>query len=518
MTVSNRSSARPLQDFPIVIVGTGFSGIAMAVQLKEAGIESFVMLEKASDVGGTWRDNTYPGAACDIPSHLYSFSFEPKADWSRTYPLQEEIHAYLRHCIDKYDLRRHIRFDSVVEGAAFDEGTGTWEVKVAGQPAISARALVLGNGALSIPAYPDIPGMNEFSGKAFHSAKWDHAFDMAGKRVAVIGTGASAIQIVPAIAEVPSKLLVFQRTPPWILPKADRPIKESEKRRLQALPAAAFLYRAYLYWLHEVRALGFVVNPKLMKHAEEVARKYLKRSVVSPELREKLTPQYAMGCKRILLSNDYYAALQRRNVELVTDGIVRITKHSVVTRGGEEHPVDAIVYGTGFSATEYLAPLSIQGRGGIDLNATLEERVETCFGVTTNGFPNLFLLMGPNTGLGHNSMVFMIEAQARYALQGIQALRRRGLSSLDVRADVQKRLTARIQRRLQRSIWASGCSSWYLKDGQNSTLWPGFTFEYWWATRTLRLSDYHQVPCAGEGPVVDAGLSAVLGGARPSSP
>lgn len=494
----------PVGEFPVAIIGTGFSGIAMAVKLLQAGIRSFTIFEKADDIGGTWRDNTYPGAACDIPSHLYSFSFEPKADWSRAYPPQEEIHAYLRHCVEKYDLKRYIRFNSRVEGATFDEDTGTWDVRVAGGESFLARAVVLGNGALSTPQYPDIPGMDEFEGEAFHSARWNHEYDLKGKRVAVIGTGASAIQFVPEIAGDTKELRLFQRTPPWILPKPDRPMRAREKFLFKHVPLTRWLHRASLYWQHEVRAVGFVVNPKLMTHAEKLGRRYLERRVTDPVLREKLTPKYTMGCKRVLMSNNYFETLQRPNVDLVTDAIVSITKTGVMTADGTEHPVDAIIYGTGFTAADYLAPLDIVGRGGLDLNAYAREKAETYYGITANRFPNLFLMMGPNTGLGHNSMIFMIEAQARYALKAIKALKEKKLAFMDVREPVQAKLNARIQERLQRSVWASGCQSWYLKDGHNSTLWPGFTFEYWLATRPLKLGDYDCVP-----------LSAVARRARP---
>ncbi len=499
-TSPERGPAAGAEEFPIAIIGTGFSGIAMAVKLLEAGIRCFTIFEKASDIGGTWRDNTYPGAACDIPSHLYSFSFEPKPDWSRAYPPQEEIHAYLRHCVEKYGLAQYIRFNSPVTGAVFDEATGTWDVRVGGDESFTARAVVLGNGALNIPSYPDIPGMDEFEGKTFHSARWDHDYEIKGKRVAVIGTGASAIQFVPEIAPDTKSLKLFQRTPPWIMPKPDRAMSAPEKVLFKTIPATRWLHRAGLYWKHEVRAVGFVVNPKLMTHAEKFAHSYLKRRVADPVLRQKLTPQYTMGCKRVLMSNNYFETLQRPNVELVTDSVERFTKDGVVTADGAEHPVDAIIYGTGFTATDYLAPLDIVGRGGIDLNTYAQEKGETYYGITASQFPNLFLMMGPNTGLGHNSMIFMIEAQARYALKAIKALKEKKLAYMDVREPVQAKLNARIQARLRRSVWASGCQSWYLKEGHNSTLWPGFTFEYWLATRPLKLDDYDCIPLSAAVP------------------
>jgi cation diffusion facilitator CzcD-associated flavoprotein CzcO len=481
------------ESFPIVIVGTGFSGIAMGVMLKKAGFDSFTILEKADDIGGTWRDNTYPGAACDVPSHLYSFSFEPKPDWSNSFSPQQEIQDYLRHCAKKYDLMRHVRFAAEVLGAEFDERAGTWTVIVRGQPPMRARALVLGNGALSIPSLPDIPGLDEFAGKLFHSARWDHDYDLRGKNVAVIGTGASSIQFVPQIAPKVGKLRLFQRTAPWIVPKPERPMRAWEKWLFRLVRPAHWLYRAWIYWLYESRVLGFVVDPRIMRFAEKIAKRYLHSIVEDPVLREKLTPRYAMGCKRILMSNDYYQALVRPNVEVVTDGIERITRDGVLTRDGVEHKLDAIICGTGFTATEYLAPFMLIGRHGRNLNDVLQEKPETYLGITVKSFPNLFLMMGPNTGLGHNSMIFMIEAQARYALQAIRALRRRRLRFIDVLESVQTRFNEQVQAKLRHTVWSSGCRSWYLKDGHNATLWPSFTFAYWARTRFVSLADYELV-------------------------
>jgi len=492
------------ESFPIVVIGTGFSGIGTGIRLKQAGIESFTILEKAGDIGGTWRDNAYPGAACDVPSHLYSFSFEPKPDWSRAYSPQQEIQSYLRHCVEKYDLAKHIRFDSEVTGAEFDEASGTWTVHVTGRAPLRARAVVLGNGALSIPSMPDIPGLDEFAGKTFHSARWDHDYELEGKTVAVVGTGASAIQFVPQIQPKTAKLHLFQRTPPWIMPKPDRAMTAREKWLFDKIPFLRRLHRAWIYWTHELRALGFVVDPRIMKLLERLAKRYIGSIVKDPELRAKLTPSYTMGCKRILISNDYYPAVAQPNVEVVTDGIERVTRDGVVTKDGVERKVDAIICGTGFTATDYLAPLRLVGRGGRNLNDVLQASGESHLGITVKGFPNLYLLMGPNTGLGHNSMIFMIETQIGYALQAIEALRDRKLAYLDVRGDVQRASTERVQARMQKSVWSSGCQSWYLKDGRNATLWPGFTFAYWWQARKLELADFESVAFPAEAELPDA--------------
>jgi cation diffusion facilitator CzcD-associated flavoprotein CzcO len=481
------------RDVDVAIVGTGFSGLCMAILLKQAGIGSFVLLEKAAGVGGTWRDNSYPGAACDVPSHLYSFSFEPNPQWSRAFSEQREILAYLERCADKYAVRPYIRFNSEVVHARFDAASGRWHVRTRDGHALRARALVLGNGALHRPAYPDIPGLDRFAGQVFHSARWDHGYDLSQKTVGVIGTGASAIQFVPQIAPVVRQLHLFQRTPPWIMPKADHAIGDVAHALYTKVPALQNLVRAGIYWRLEARALGFM-RPGLLRLAEPLARRYLAASVADPALRARLTPDYRMGCKRILLSNDYYPALQRDNVELVTDRITAIEPTGVRTADGRLREVDALLLGTGFNVTEYLSSIEIEGPDGRDLNAEWRGDPQTYLGITVAGFPNLFLMMGPNTGLGHNSMIFMIEAQARYALQAIRALRDQGLRALDVRPDVQSAFVAEMQAKLGRSVWSSGCKSWYQNaEGRASALWPGFTVAYWLRTRTLDLRDYRQV-------------------------
>lgn len=480
------------QDVEVAVVGAGFSGLGMGVLLKKAGVQSFVLLEKAGDVGGTWRENTYPGAACDVPSHLYSFSFEPNPGWSRLFSPQAEILEYLRHCARKYELGPHIRFHAEVQGAEFDEAQGTWQVSLKDGSRVRARALVLGNGALHLPLYPDIPGRETFSGTQFHSARWEHGYELTGKRVAVIGTGASAIQFVPRIAPQVSKLYVFQRTPPWIIPREDRAFSQAWRSLCSRVPLLARLYRAMTYWRLEWHAVVFLRRTPFAGLFEWLARRHLAMSVPEPRLRAALTPSYRMGCKRVLISDDYYPALLRPNVELVTEGVESIGPRGVRTRDGQEREVDAIIHGTGFNATRYLAPIRVLGRHGRELSETLQGNPASYHGITVSGFPNLYLLMGPNTGLGHNSMIFMIEAQARYALQCIQALREEDLRWLDVRPEVQAAFAEELQERLQGTVWQSGgCRSWYQDaSGRNTALWPGFTVEYWLRTRHLHLGDY----------------------------
>ncbi len=484
-----------MSDPYVVIVGSGFAGLGMAIRLKQAGIDDFVVLEQAGEVGGTWRDNHYPGAACDVQSHLYSFSFEPWPEWTRDFAQQKEILTYLRHCADKYGVRPHIRFNTRVTGARFDERTGLWEVETGDGKRLRARVLVPGCGPLSRPSLPDIPGLASFQGKMFHSARWDDEYPLEGKKVGVVGTGASAIQIVPAIAARVKQLSVFQRTPPWIMPKPDGVIPSWKRAVFRRVPMAQTAARRGIYWRRELLAVGFVVQPRIMRALSRLARLNLRRNVRDPALRAKLTPTYTMGCKRILPTNDYLPALQRPNVELVTDGIAEVRAHSIVTKDGTERPLDALVLATGFEAAEAVAPFDVHGRKGQSLDTVWRDGAEAYLGTTVAGFPNLFLLIGPNTGLGHNSMVFMIESQIAYVLDAVKRMRARDLRLVDVRPDVQAAYNARIQERLKNTVWATGCMSWYLtRSGKNTTIWPGFTFEYRWRTHRFDAASYEELP------------------------
>ncbi|WP_327087236.1 NAD(P)/FAD-dependent oxidoreductase [Nonomuraea sp. NBC_01738] len=469
----------------IVIIGSGFAGIGMAIKLKEAGYHDFVILEKAPDLGGTWRDNTYPGCACDVPSHMYSFSFDLNPGWSRMFSPQQEIWDYMRACVDKYRLGPHFRYGKHVVGLEFDDEARNWEVTTEDGAVLRANAVISGIGALHIPKFPEIKGRETFTGPAFHSSEWDHSVDLTGKRVAVIGTGASAIQFVPQIAPQVGELILFQRTPPWIQPKPDFAFPESARKAL-ALPGASRLLRNGIYWTLETRALGFALDPRLMKVHEAMARKHLARQVPDPELRAKLTPDYTIGCKRILISSDYYPALTRPNVTLNTDGITEIRERSIVDANGVEHEVDVIVYGTGFKVTDALQEQRIIGRDGLKIQEAWQDGIETYLGITTSGFPNLFFLLGPNTGLGHNSVVFMIESQVRYVMSCLRLLSRTQARAIDVKPEHQASFNARLLERLDPLVWNSGgCQSWYLDEhGVNRTIWPGFTFEYW--ARTLK--------------------------------
>lgn len=473
-------------------MGTGFGGIGMGIALKQAGYDDFIILDKEDDLGGTWRDNQYPGCACDVPSPLYSFSFELNPDWSRLFAPQREIWAYLRGCARKYGLEAHIRYGSVVEQMQWDEDERRWDVQTVEHGELGSwrpRAVVSAAGALHLPAYPDIPGAERFAGTSFHSARWDQSCDLAGKRVAVIGTGASAIQFVPEIAKQAAQLTVFQRTPPWIHPRPDAPIPARMRTAFRKAPVAARALRDAIYLALEARAMGFAISPKLMAPLAAVARRHLSSQVTDPALRAQLTPDYTIGCKRILLSSDYYPALQRPNVSLVTEKITGITEAGVTTADGEEHKADVIIYATGFKVIESVTSLNVCGRDGRKLRAG---NLEAYRGITAAGFPNLFLLLGPNTALGHTSVVFMIETQIQHVLSCLRLIARDKADAIEVVESAQRRYNDALQRRLRRAVWSEGgCRSWYLDaDGVNRTLWPGFTFEYWARTRRARPGDY----------------------------
>ncbi|MQA85778.1 MAG: SidA/IucD/PvdA family monooxygenase [Streptosporangiales bacterium] len=464
----------------------------MGVQLIKAGIDDFVILEKADDVGGTWRDNTYPGAACDIPSHLYSFSFEKKTDWSRKYPSQQEILDYLRDCARKHGLLGHIRFGVEVTEARFDEADATWRVRTATGEEIAARVLVSACGQLNRPTLPDLLGLADFAGHAFHSARWDHGYDLTGKRVAVVGTGASAVQFIPPVAEQAERLYVFQRSAPYVVDKPDRPYADWERALLRRVPPLYTLSRVWQYLYYEMRVLGFVKYTRLMDLLANRFRRNLVGQVGDTGLQQVLTPDYPMGCKRILLSNDYYPAVRRDNVEMVTEPIEAVEPEQIVTADDRRRPVEAIIFGTGFQSTDFLAPMRVVGTGGRELSEVWQDGAEAYLGITVSGFPNLFLLYGPNTNLGHNSIIYMLESQFRYVLRCIRELRRNGLAYLDVRPDVQNEFNARLQERLRASVWDKGCTSWYkTASGRNTNNWPSYTFAYRRATRRPRLADYH---------------------------
>ncbi|MEA2442694.1 MAG: hypothetical protein QOH76_4118 [Thermoleophilaceae bacterium] len=477
----------------IAIVGSGFSGLGMAIRLKQEGRDDFVVFERGDEVGGTWHYNTYPGCACDVPSHLYSFSFAPNPDWSQTYSPQPEIGAYLRRCADRFGVRPHIRLGTTVEFAEWDEAAGRWLIDT-DRGRVSARVLVAGTGPLAEPRIPDIPGLDRFEGTAFHSARWDHDHDLEGKRVASIGTGASAIQLVPSIQPDVKQLHVFQRTPPWVFPHSNRPVTRFERRLYRALPAAQKLVRGGVYAGREMAVLGFVKYPKLMRLVEKVARRHMRTQIADPELLEKVTPDYTIGCKRILPSNKWYPALGRPNVELVTDGIAEVRARSIVTTDGAEREVDTIIYSTGFHVADMPIGKKVRGRGGRTLDESWEGSPRAHLGSTVPGFPNLFLMLGPNTGLGHSSMVYMIESQIAYVLDALRAMDREGAHAVEVRREVVASYNGALEQQLDRTVWNTGCASWYLDDtGRNATLWPDWTWKFRQRTARFDAGNYELV-------------------------
>jgi cation diffusion facilitator CzcD-associated flavoprotein CzcO len=487
----------------VAIIGTGFSGLAMAIQLERAGRPDFLLLERSDQLGGTWRDNHYPGCACDVPAHLYSFSFAPNPDWSSAYAPQGEIRAYIERCAERFGLLERIRYGAHVARAELDESRALWTLTTADGRAFQADVVVAAVGGLSRPMVPRLPGLERFAGRTWHSAAWDHAAPLDGKTVAVIGTGASAIQFVPRIAPRVGRMFLFQRTPPWILPREDHDFTARERRLLRIGPLR-WLYRQRLYWKHEVRSIPFTLEPRLLRYAQRLAVEHIRKQVPDPELARRLTPDYVMGCKRILLSNDYYPAVARPNVELVTDAIREVTARGLLTADGTERAVDSIVFGTGFDVHDYLGRFEVFGRGGVELSAMWRKRAEAHLGTTVPGFPNFFVMVGPNTGLGHNSIIFMAECQVRYILSCLRSMDRRGACLVEPRAEVVRRYNDRLQERLQRTVWTSGCQSWYLnQEGVNTTLWPGATAEF--LLRTWRFDpDEHvmvrrdELPAAAE--------------------
>ncbi len=481
------------REFGTVIVGTGFSGLGLAIQLKKRGRHDFVVLEKADEVGGTWRDNTYPGCACDVPSHMYSYSFAKNAGWSQQWSKQPEILAYLKRLADKHGVYEHVRFGSEVNSAIWDDRTARWIVGTTNGSEYVGRFLAAGVGALHIPSIPALEGLDTFAGAAFHSAQWDHDYDLTGKRVAVIGTGASAIQFVPKIARQVAHLDLYQRTAPWVLPRTNFAIPGPAKQMFRRVPGAMWAYRNAIYWAAESAGVGFNGHSGLLRLAERVGRRHIARQLNDPVLREKVTPDYTLGCKRVLGSNTYYPALARANVDVVTDAITEIRPHSVVTADGTEREVDAIIYGTGFHVTDAFEYLDVRGRGGADLREYWQQQgIQTHLGVTVAGFPNLFFLLGPNTGLGHNSVVFMIESQIHYVLEAMSAVERRGADAVEVTSGAQSTFNEQVQRKLANGVWSTGgCTSWYLdSQGVNRTVWPGATWRYWMQTRRFNEEDH----------------------------
>ena len=464
----------------VLVVGAGFAGLGTAIKLDEHGFSDFLVLDKGDSVGGTWRDNTYPGAACDVPSQLYSFSFARNPDWSRSFSPQPEIHAYLRRTAEESGVLDRFRFGVTVEDITYDEDDATWTVSSSAGTVV-ADVVVTGSGGLSEPRLPDIEGLDSFAGEVFHSARWNHDHDLTGKRVAIIGTGASSIQIVPAIAEQVGHLDVYQRTAPWVTPRNDRAYTRLERLAFRFLPVVQKAYRTGIYWGREALVPGFTWNPKLSAPAQKLAQKNIALGIKDPALREAVTPDFRIGCKRILISNTYYPALDRDDVDLVTDGIAEVRPEGIVTRDGTLREVDVIIVATGFHTTEQPIAEHVKGRDGRTLADTWRETGMMAYkGTTIAGFPNLFQIVGPNTGLGHSSMVFIIESQIAYIVSALQTLGEQRLRTVEPRQAEQDRWNRDLHHRMERTVWSTGgCASWYLDaHGRNTTLWPRTTYKF----------------------------------------
>ena len=499
----------------IAIVGAGLGGVCAAIRLRATqgstggaggagdagGAARIVVLERASQVGGTWRDNVYPGCACDVPSHLYSLSFEPKRDWSRPYPQQQEIQQYILRVVDKYALRPLIRLNTKVLQLRWLAEQGLWQIDLQldgiNAPPLLARHVVLATGPLNKPLIPELPGLSEFKGPSFHSSQWRHDLSLAGRRIAVVGTGASAVQFVPEIALQAAQVHVFQRTAAWVLPRWDKPYGAAKKWVYACVPGLQRLSRWRVYWFNELVGMGFMGAVWMQNNLRRLALMHLRAQVPDEPLRRALTPDFAPGCKRLLISNTWFPTLQRPNVNLVTQPVTRVQAEGVVSADGVLHPCDVIIWGTGFKAAQMVSPLRIFGEAPIgqaapELGAQWREHpAQSHLGITVAGFPNLYMLVGPNTGLGHNSIIFMIEAQVDYVARALTRLRRKGGAVLRLKVAVQAATYGAVQHAMKRTVWASGCHSWYQNErGQIDTLWPGFTWRYWLKTRRFNAADF----------------------------
>lgn len=485
----------------VAIVGAGVGGLCAAIRLRQSGVKSLVILERSGEVGGTWRDNVYPGCACDVPSHLYSYSFAPNREWTRPYSQQQEIQDYILRTTDAHALRSLIRFNTSVGAVRWDDVAQWWEVSIEGQPAVCARNVILAGGPLNKPAIPDLPGAEQFAGETFHSSEWRQDIDLRGKRIAVVGTGASAVQFVPEIAPSAANVDVFQRTAAWVLPRWDTPYGAFRRWIYRHVPGLQRLSRWRVYWFNEWVGMAFMGSTFMQGLLRRLSNHHLRSQVDSPALQAALTPDFKPGCKRVLLSNTWFPALQRPNVKLVTQAVAGLVPQGVVGADGAVYPCDVIIWGTGFKATEFVAPMKVygqapQGQAGEanppELSALWREKpAATHLGITVAGFPNLFMLVGPNTGLGHNSIIFMIECQIHYVIEALRCQRELAKPVMRLRADVQQAEYAVTQHKMQRTVWASGCKSWYQNaQGQIDTLWPAYTWQYWLQTRRFSVNDY----------------------------
>ncbi|MDM1247499.1 NAD(P)/FAD-dependent oxidoreductase [Acinetobacter sp. R933-2] len=483
---------KPTQKTQIAIIGAGFGGLAMAIRLLQANIHDFIILEKADDVGGTWRENQYPGAACDVQSHMYSLSFAPKKDWSKRYAEAPEIFDYIQDLIKEYELKKYIQFKQEVISTTYNEQQGHWHLVLNNGQKIEAQFVIFASGPLHVPQIPKIKGIEKFKGEVFHSSQWNHKYNLNQKNVASIGTGGSAIQYIPEIAAKVKNLYVLQRTAAWVIPRDERAYNALDKHLFKRFEWFRKLHRARLYWSNESRVVP-IVQPKIMKYGQKLAEAFIKFQVKDKSIAKKLTPNYVMGCKRILISNKYFPTFNRENVELMTDAIQELTENSIIMKNGQERQIDCLIYGTGFITDPriYLKSFECYGLNGIELKDAWKDGAESYYGVTTKNFPNLFQLLGPNTVLGHNSVIFMIESQVNYILQLIHLVNKTKTQAIVIKPEVQDQFNDQVQAQLKGTVWQSGCVSWYQQDGgKNFSLWPTYTWKFWMQTRTANPADY----------------------------
>lgn len=481
--------------YQVAIIGAGFGGLAMAIRLLQHHIHNFVILEKSDEVGGTWRENQYPGAACDVQSHLYSLSFAPKTDWSKRYAEAPEIFQYIQDVVQQFNLREYCQFNSEVVHTEYHEKDCVWYIALKDGRQLSCQYLVFASGPLHVPQIPHIKGIEKFQGKVFHSSQWDHQYDLNGKVVASIGTGGSAIQYIPEIAPQVKQLYVMQRTAAWVIPRDERKYLSVEKKLFKQADWFRKLHRARLYWSNESRAIP-IMQPSVMKYTQKLAEAFIRFQVKDKQLAQKLTPDYIMGCKRILVSNKYFPTFNRDNVELVTDAIQELTADSIITKDGKMRKIDCLIYGTGFITDPriYLQPFSCIGEHGVELKQAWKDGAESYYGISHKGFPNLFQLLGPNTVLAHNSVIFMIESQVDYILQMMDLVAQSQSNAIVVKDQVQDQFNHDVQDMLNNTVWQSGCVSWYQQDGgKNFALWPTYTWKYWLKTKSLHPSDFRLI-------------------------
>ena len=481
--------------YQVAIIGAGFGGLAMAIRLLQRNIHNFLILEKSNEVGGTWRENQYPGAACDVQSHLYSLSFAPKTDWSKRYADAPEIFQYIQDVVQQFNLREYCQFNSEVVHTEYHEKECLWHVTLKDGRQLSCQYLIFASGPLHVPQIPHIKGIEKFQGKVFHSSQWDHQYDLNGKVVASIGTGGSAIQYIPEIAPQVKQIYVMQRTAAWVIPRDERKYLNVEKKLFKQADWFRKLHRARLYWSNESRAIP-IMQPSVMKYTQKLAEAFIRFQVKDKQLAQKLTPDYIMGCKRILVSNKYFPTFNRDNVELVTDAIQELTADSIITKDGKMRKIDCLIYGTGFITDPriYLQPFSCLGEHGVELKQAWKDGAESYYGISHKGFPNLFQLLGPNTVLAHNSVIFMIESQVDYILQMMDLVAQSQSNAIVVKDQVQDQFNHDVQDMLNNTVWQSGCVSWYQQDGgKNFALWPTYTWKYWLKTKSLHPSDFRLI-------------------------